>query len=199
MGSKVDNSLTKSDLIESLARNQNHLALRDVELAVKSLLEKMSQELSTGERIEIRGFGSFSLHFRPARMGRNPKSGDAVALRGKYVPHFKPGKELRERVDYVNTDPSKVGQSRKEMEARLKKQAESRPPHQDYLQDPDSSRLTHNHGGNGGNTPLKSRANGLSSGRMVGQPVDRVTSSLDLETTSYSDRPASGGGTGRDS
>ena len=205
MGSKVDNSLTKSDLIESLARNQNHLALRDVELAVKSLLEKMSQELSTGDRIEIRGFGSFSLHFRPARMGRNPKSGDAVALRGKYVPHFKPGKELRERVDYVNTDPSKVGQSRKQMEARLKKQAESRPPHQDYLQDPDSSRLTRSHDGNGGHgsnggkTHLKSRANGLSSGRMAGQPVDRVTSSLDLESTPYSDRPASGGGTNRDS
>ncbi|MBX2824747.1 MAG: integration host factor subunit beta [Gammaproteobacteria bacterium] len=102
----VDNSLTKSDLIESLSRNQGHLALKDVELAVKGLLEKMSQELAGGERIEIRGFGSFSLHFRPARMGRNPKSGDAVALRGKYVPHFKPGKELRERVNQLNTEPS---------------------------------------------------------------------------------------------
>jgi len=120
MGTEVDNSLTKSDLIESLARNQSHLAFRDVELAVKSLLEKMSQELAGGERIEIRGFGSFSLHFRPARMGRNPKSGDAVALAGKYVPHFKPGKELRERVNYINTDPGKIGESRKKMEARLK-------------------------------------------------------------------------------
>lgn len=101
----VDNSLTKSDLIDSLAKNQGHLALKDVELAVKGLLEKMSQELASGERIEIRGFGSFSLHFRPARMGRNPKSGDAVALRGKYVPHFKPGKELRERVN-DNYDPN---------------------------------------------------------------------------------------------
>ncbi|OED42448.1 integration host factor subunit beta [Chromatiales bacterium (ex Bugula neritina AB1)] len=91
--------MTKSDLIEALADNQSHLALRDVELAVKGLLERMSGALSTGERIEIRGFGSFSLHFRPPRMGRNPKSGDAVALRGKYVPHFKPGKELRERVN----------------------------------------------------------------------------------------------------
>lgn len=98
----VDNSLTKSDLIEILSRNQGHLALKDVELAVKGLLEKMSQELASGERIEIRGFGSFSLHFRPARMGRNPKSGDAVALRGKYVPHFKPGKELRERVNSIH-------------------------------------------------------------------------------------------------
>lgn len=95
----TDNSLTKSDLIDLLARNQSHLAPKDVELAVKSILEKMSQELASGERIEIRGFGSFSLHFRGARMGRNPKSGDAVALRGKYVPHFKPGKELRERVN----------------------------------------------------------------------------------------------------
>jgi len=102
----VDNSLTKSDLIESLAKNQSHLALKDVELAVKGLLEKMSQELSSGERIEIRGFGSFSLHFRPARMGRNPKSGDAVALRGKYVPHFKPGKELRERVNIISNGSS---------------------------------------------------------------------------------------------
>jgi len=96
---RTDNSLTKSDLIESLSRNQRHLERRDVELAVKGLLEKMSQELAGGNRIEIRGFGSFSLHFRAARMGRNPKSGDAVPLRGKYVPHFKPGKELRERVN----------------------------------------------------------------------------------------------------
>jgi len=96
---RADNSLTKSDLIESLSRNQRHLERKDVELAVKSLLEKMSQELAGGNRIEIRGFGSFSLHFRAARMGRNPKSGDAVPLRGKYVPHFKPGKELRERVN----------------------------------------------------------------------------------------------------
>jgi len=96
---RADNSLTKSDLIESLSRNQRHLERKDVELAVKGLLEKMSQELASGNRIEIRGFGSFSLHFRAARMGRNPKSGDAVPLRGKYVPHFKPGKELRERVN----------------------------------------------------------------------------------------------------
>ena len=100
----TENSLTKSDLIESLARSQQHLALKDVELAVKSLLESMSHELATGERIEIRGFGSFSLHFRPPRIGRNPKSGDAVALRGKFVPHFKPGKELRDRVNGDSQD-----------------------------------------------------------------------------------------------
>jgi integration host factor subunit beta len=70
-----------------------------VELSVKTLLEHMSSALSSGERIEIRGFGSFSLHYRPPRTGRNPKTGDAVELPGKYVPHFKPGKELRERVN----------------------------------------------------------------------------------------------------
>lgn len=91
--------MTKSELIEALARKQNHLAYKDVELAVKSLLEQMSQALATGKRIEIRGFGSFSLHFRPPRVGRNPKTGESVTLPGKYVPHFKPGKELRERVD----------------------------------------------------------------------------------------------------
>lgn len=91
--------MTKSELIEALARRQSHLAYKDVELAVKSLLEQMSQALATGQRIEIRGFGSFSLHFRPPRVGRNPKTGASVGLPGKHVPHFKPGKELRERVD----------------------------------------------------------------------------------------------------
>ena len=94
--------MTKSELIESIARKQAHLAYRDVELSVKSMLEQMSETLAAGERIEIRGFGSFSLHYRPPRIGRNPKTGDAVALPGKYVPHFKPGKELRERVDSAN-------------------------------------------------------------------------------------------------
>ena len=96
--------LTKSDLIENVVRRQSHLAPKDIELAVKELLEKMSQTLSKGERIEIRGFGSFSLHFRSPRIGRNPKSGRAVSLSGKHVPHFKPGKELRERVDKVFDD-----------------------------------------------------------------------------------------------
>ena len=91
--------MTKSELIEALARKQAHLAYKDVELAVKCMIEQMSQALSTGERIEIRGFGSFSLHYRPPRMGRNPKTGTSVALSSKHVPHFKPGKELRDRVD----------------------------------------------------------------------------------------------------
>lgn len=96
-------SMTKSDLIEvlfsSLARKQAQLAYKDIELAVKTMLEHMGQALSEGERIEIRGFGSFSLHYRSPRIGRNPKTGEAVTLPGKYVPHFKPGKELRERVN----------------------------------------------------------------------------------------------------
>ncbi len=91
--------MTKSELIELMARKQKHLPAKDVELAVKHLLELMSDALSRGDRIEIRGFGSFSLHFRPARLGRNPKTGEAVSLSGKYVPHFKPGKNLRERVN----------------------------------------------------------------------------------------------------
>lgn len=91
--------MTKSELIDVIAKEQSHLAHRDVELAVKCLMEHMSGALASGERIEIRGFGSFSLHYRPPRMGRNPKTGEAVALSGKHVPHFKPGKELRDRVD----------------------------------------------------------------------------------------------------
>ena len=91
--------MTKSELIELIASRQTQLSAKDVELAVKTIIEHMSQTLSEGERIEIRGFGSFSLHYREPRKGRNPKTGDAVQLTGKYVPHFKPGKELRERVN----------------------------------------------------------------------------------------------------
>ena len=101
--------MTKSELIDDLAREQGHLAYRDVELAVKCILEHMSQSLSTGERIEIRGFGSFSLHYRPPRIGRNPKTGDSVALSGKHVPHFKPGKELRDRVNEAFQDTLERG------------------------------------------------------------------------------------------
>tara|TARA_R110002111_G_scaffold219751_1_gene281916 strand:- start:1938 stop:2228 length:291 start_codon:yes stop_codon:yes gene_type:complete len=91
--------MTKSDLIEILSERQSMLNYRDVELAVKLILEQMSENLSSGDRIEIRGFGSFTLHHRPARVGRNPKSGESVTLDEKYVPHFKPGKELRDRVN----------------------------------------------------------------------------------------------------
>lgn len=91
--------MTKSELIERIAAAQQQLMLKDVELAVKSVIDEMSNALATGERIEIRGFGSFSLHYRAPRSGRNPKTGESVELQGKYVPHFKPGKELRERVN----------------------------------------------------------------------------------------------------
>lgn len=93
--------MTKSELIEILNQQQRHLKVEDVEFAVRTLLELMSASLATGTRIEIRGFGSFSLHYREPRTGRNPKTGAAVALPAKYVPHFKPGKELRERVSEV--------------------------------------------------------------------------------------------------
>ena len=91
--------MTKSELIDAIAERQPHLANRDVEVAVKTLLEHMSEALADGGRIEVRGFGSFSLHHRPARTGRNPKTGEAVELPAKYVPHFKPGKQLRERIN----------------------------------------------------------------------------------------------------
>lgn len=88
---------------------QNQLSSRDVELAVKALIEQMSEALATGNRIEIRGFGSFSLHYRAPRIGRNPKTGESVGLTGKYVPHFKPGKELRNRVNNgMTADIAKV-------------------------------------------------------------------------------------------
>ena len=91
----MSNVITKSELIEKIAQKQGHLQHKDIELSVKSMIEQMSHALSSGERIEIRGFGSFSLHFRPPRIGRNPNSGENVTLTEKYVPHFKPGKELR--------------------------------------------------------------------------------------------------------
>ena len=91
--------MTKSDLIEKISFSQGQLSYRDVELSVKTIIEKMADRLSSGERIEIRGFGSFCLHYRAPRIGRNPKTGEKVSLRAKHVPHFKPGKELRERVN----------------------------------------------------------------------------------------------------
>lgn len=91
--------MTKSELIERLASKQIHIAAKVVEDAVKEMLERMALTLAKGERIEIRGFGSFSLHYRAPRIGRNPKTGGRVELEGKCVPHFKPGKELRDRAN----------------------------------------------------------------------------------------------------
>jgi integration host factor subunit beta len=92
--------MTKSELIARLAERHPHLVAADAELAVKTIIDAMVSSLVEGERIEIRGFGSFSLNFRPPRLGRNPKTGDKVQVAGKYVPHFKAGKELRDRVDF---------------------------------------------------------------------------------------------------
>ncbi|BAH83230.1 integration host factor subunit beta [Candidatus Ishikawella capsulata] len=94
--------MTKSRLIEIIAKRQDNIPAKIIEYAVKQILEHMAITLSQGQRIEIRGFGSFSLHYRGARIGRNPKTGNIVQLKGKYVPHFKPGKELRNRANTYN-------------------------------------------------------------------------------------------------
>lgn len=99
--------MTKSELIALLAADAvigNHLTARDVDDAVNSILNAMTAALAQGSRIEIRGFGSFSLNYRPPRVGRNPKSGDTVEVPAKIVPHFKAGKEMRERVDKLADD-----------------------------------------------------------------------------------------------
>ena len=98
--------MTKSELMVRLAevfaeKNGTHLMAKDVEYSVKVLVDTMTRALAKGQRIEIRGFGSFDLNERPARTGRNPKTGERVQVPAKKVPHFKPGKELRERVDNV--------------------------------------------------------------------------------------------------
>ncbi len=91
--------MTKSELIISLANSYPQLLTKDAELTVKTILDAMAQALADGKRIEIRGFGSFALSVRPPRVGRNPRSGEKVMVAEKRVPHFKPGKELRYRVD----------------------------------------------------------------------------------------------------
>jgi len=91
--------MRKSELIENLVDRFQSIPVRDLEVAVKSILEHMTEALEDGDRIEIRGFGSFSLHHRGPRIGRNPKTGESVSLAAKRVPHFKPGKELRDLVN----------------------------------------------------------------------------------------------------
>ena len=91
--------MTKSEVIERIAEKQLHLPIKDVELSIKQILALMSDSLANGERIEIRGFGSFSIHYRAPRIGRNPKTGEPVSLSAKYVPHFKPGKDLKMQVN----------------------------------------------------------------------------------------------------
>lgn len=105
----MSSALNKSKLIARIYKQHKQLKARDVELSVKALVDHMADTLAEGERIEVRGFGSFSLHFRAPRMGRNPKTGESVKLHGKYVPHFKSGKELRERVNEATLDASSDG------------------------------------------------------------------------------------------
>lgn len=92
-------TMVKSELINKIATQQENLSLKDVELSVNQILERMSKSLGQGERIEIRGFGSFSLHYRPPRKAHNPKTGARVFTSAKYTPHFKPGKDMRDRVN----------------------------------------------------------------------------------------------------
>ena len=91
--------MIRSDIVEALAEQFSQLTNKDSESAVKTILDAMSDALVRGHRIEIRGFGSFSINRRPPRMGRNPRTGESVAIAEKRVPHFKPGKALREAVD----------------------------------------------------------------------------------------------------
>ena len=91
-------SINKKELIEIIANEQDQLPYKDIELSVKTIIESMIDSLKNGKRIEIRGFGSFSLRYRKSRIGRNPKSGESVNIDERYVPHFKPGKDLKERV-----------------------------------------------------------------------------------------------------
>ena len=101
--------MTKSELIARLAERFPQLVAKDAELAVKVILDAMTEALARGDRIEIRGFGSFSLNHRPPRIGRNPRSGERVDVPEKWVPHFKAGKELRERVDAADLSEVAVG------------------------------------------------------------------------------------------
>ncbi len=94
-------SVAKSGIVSRLAQKQTQLTEEDVEMAVDTILNNMISGLVSGDRVEIRGFGSLSLHFRPPRVGRNPKTGEQVKVPAKYVPHFKPGNELKHRVDYI--------------------------------------------------------------------------------------------------
>lgn len=91
--------MVKSELIQKLSNRQNSLLLKDIETAVNHILDRMSDSLSQGDRIEIRGFGSFAPRYRPPRRAHNPRTGERVFTSAKYTPHFKPGKEMRERVD----------------------------------------------------------------------------------------------------
>jgi integration host factor subunit beta len=101
--------MTRSDRVEELAARFSQLTQRDAEYAVKAILDAMNDALARGHRIEIRGFGSFSVTHRAPRMGRNPRSGESVAIPEKRVPHFKPGKALRQAVDQRTIELTQSG------------------------------------------------------------------------------------------
>ncbi|MBN6742139.1 integration host factor subunit beta [Acidithiobacillus sp. MC6.1] len=92
--------MNQSELIKNISAQYPHLSVRDVEMATRRMFDYLRDALAEGERVEIRGFGSFSIHVRAAKRGRNPKTGEPVPVPEKRIPHFKPGKELREQVDY---------------------------------------------------------------------------------------------------
>ena len=92
-------NINKKDLIELISKDQDQLPQRDIDLAIKTIINSMLESLASGKRIEIRGFGSFALRYRKSRIGRNPKSGEAVEIAERYVPHFKPGKKLKQIVN----------------------------------------------------------------------------------------------------
>ena len=91
--------MVKSELITRISEKKTHLSIKDIEVGINHLIERMSDSLGDASRIEIRGFGSFSLHYRPSRKAHNPKTGARVFTAAKYTPHFKPGKDLRDRVN----------------------------------------------------------------------------------------------------
>ena len=109
--------MVKSELIIKIANKQDSLSVKDVELSVNHILESMSESLGSGDRIEIRGFGSFCLHYRPPRKAHNPKTGARVYTEANHTPHFKPGKDLRERVDQSREHTPITGDDHEDEEA----------------------------------------------------------------------------------
>lgn len=137
--------MTKSELIARLAERFPQLVLKDPDTAVNLILETLAETLVTGNRVEIRGFGSFALNYRPPRTGRNPKTGEKVAVPGKWVPHFKAGKELRERIDLsvpAGEPVSGLMAEKREQQARSRAQlaAGERSQESMFLIDPETAR-----------------------------------------------------------
>lgn len=106
MGMLHEKKLTKADLVRTMAVKQQDMSVKNIELAVRILVEQLGNSLQSGKRVEIRGFGSFSLRYRAARKARNPKTGEFLFTKDKYTVHFKPGKELREKVNETNMEVS---------------------------------------------------------------------------------------------